>query len=60
MLPYIKACGCKPFLQHINGDHRGMFVDFDTTALFGAPDSRLALLAQHKLLSNNVNIYFEA
>jgi hypothetical protein len=63
LLPFIKACGYEPFLQHINGDHHGMFVDFDTKALFGAPDSRLALLAQRKLLStnqNHVKIYFEA
>ena len=62
LLPFIKACGYEPFLQHINGDHRGMFIDFDTTALFGAPDSRLAPLAQRKLQATNpkhVTIYFE-
>ena len=40
-----------------------MFVDFDTKALFGAPDSWLALLTQRKLLAtnpNHVKIYFEA
>ena len=42
LLPFIKACGYEPFLHHINEDHRGMFIDFDATALFGAPDSRLA------------------
>jgi hypothetical protein len=40
-----------------------MFVDFDTKALFGAPDARLALLTQCKLLAPNpkhITIYFEA
>jgi hypothetical protein len=40
-----------------------MFINFDTTVLFGAPDLRLTPLAQRKLLSTNsthMKIYIEA
>ena len=35
LLPALKACGYEPFNKRIPSDHRGMWMDFDTTKLFG-------------------------
>jgi hypothetical protein len=48
------AAGYDPFKIRFQGDHRGMFMDFDTTALFGnitpalAPPSRRNLTSKHE------------
>jgi hypothetical protein len=63
LLPSITACGYSPFLERIHGDHRGMFVDFDTVKLFGAPDTRLAPRTERHLKSSNpqhIKPYFES
>jgi hypothetical protein len=31
----VQLCGYQPFQQRIKSDHRGMFIDFDTSMLFG-------------------------
>jgi len=62
ILPHIKRCGYEAFLANIHGDHSGMFLDLDTSSLFGAPDTQLAPLAPCRLKSTNpqqVTSYFE-
>jgi len=62
LLPSVQACGYMPFLERIHGDHRATFIDFNTTMLFGAQDTRLAPLAKRQLRSGNpmsINTYFE-
>jgi hypothetical protein len=62
LLSCINACGYESFQQRIQGDHRGMFIDFNTSKLFGAPDTQLAPMAARLLKSSNrehVTQYFE-
>jgi hypothetical protein len=63
LLPFINACGYEPFMANVPGDHRGMFVDFNTSALFGTETSTLAVNAPCRITStnpNHVRIYIEA
>jgi hypothetical protein len=36
LAPAVTACGYEPFMIRIMGDHRGLYVDFDTTLLLGS------------------------
>jgi exonuclease III len=36
LIPAIKACGAKPFNQHIFSDHRALFIDWHEDILFGS------------------------
>ena len=35
LMPAIKRCGYEPFQAHFVGDHRGVYLDIETEALFG-------------------------
>ena len=55
LLPFINSCGCEPFMANVPGDHRSMFVDFDTIALYGTEISALAVNAPRRITSTNPN-----
>jgi hypothetical protein len=42
-------------MANVPGDHRGMFADFNTSALFGAETSTLAANAPRRIASTNPN-----
>ena len=42
LLPSVVSCGYMPFMEHVQGNHRAMYVDFDNSMLFGAKNSQLA------------------
>ena len=46
LLPSVVSCGYMPFMEHVQGNHRAMYVDFDTSMLFGAENSQLAPYAR--------------
>lgn len=41
----MKVCGYEPFQQRIKSDHRGLFLDFNTSILFGNATATLAPLS---------------
>jgi hypothetical protein len=43
LAPAITWCGCLPFQSHFRSDHQFLFLDFDTTALFGSPTVAMPL-----------------
>jgi hypothetical protein len=42
----VKYCGYKPFQQRIKSDHRGLFLDFNTSILFGNATAPLGPMSQ--------------
>ena len=62
LLTHVTRCGYEPFLHRVRGDHRGMYIDFNTSSLFGAETTQLATMAKRKLHSSNpahVTAYFQ-
>jgi exonuclease III len=49
VVPCVSAVGYFPFKYRGNSDHRSIYVDFDTTKLFGNETTRLANLVQRGL-----------
>ena len=64
LLSCVKACGYAPFKHYMDkADHRGFYIDFDTTTLFGSPTARLQAPKRRRLRSTvpkQVVTYFEA
>ena len=52
-LPCVKTCGYLPLHQFCYSDHRGIFVDFDSTALFGSKPPAIAKPASRSVRSTN-------
>jgi hypothetical protein len=42
LIPSVNACGYLPFHSNFRSDHRFLFIDFDTSQLFGSMTSSLA------------------
>ena len=53
LLPAVEACGIEPFNQHIFSDHRALFVDWDTSLLFGSATPTIVSKAQRRLQTSN-------
>jgi hypothetical protein len=53
VVPCVTAVGYFPFTYRGNSDHRSIYVDFDTTQLFGNETTRLANLVQRGLSSKD-------
>jgi hypothetical protein len=53
VVPCGTAAGYFPFKYHGNSDHRNIYVDFDTTKLFGNETTRLANLVHRGLCSKD-------
>ena len=49
----VTACGYEPFHYRTTSDHRQMFLDFDTTKLFGNETERLAAMAFRDIRSKD-------
>ena len=52
-LPCVKTCGYLPLHQFCYSDHRGIFVDFDSTTLFGSKPPAIAKPASRSVRSTN-------
>ena len=58
----IVACGYEPFRIRIMGDHRGIYLDVNTTAFFGVDTTPLASLENRDLNSkkhHQIPVYFD-
>ena len=53
LLNSLSKCGYEPFDSRIHSDHRGMFIDFDASMLFGAENTQLANMARRRMHSTN-------
>ena len=53
LLNSLSKCGYEPFDSRIHSDHRGMFIDFDASMLFGAENTQLANMARCRMHSTN-------
>jgi hypothetical protein len=51
LLSAVERCGAEPFNQHVFSDHRALFVDWDTLALFGAQTPTVTPSAHRRLQS---------
>jgi len=63
LLPAIDHCGFEPFAQRIVSDHRGFFIDFDTTKLLGSDHVPLAKLESRDITAkkpHQIYPYFQA
>ena len=49
----VKRCGYEPFQKRIKSDHRGLFIDFDTTKLFGNETQKLGSPAARDFTAKN-------
>jgi hypothetical protein len=49
----VRHCGYEPPDFRFKGDHRGFFLDFDTSRLFGNKTPTLASLASRNIVSND-------
>ena len=59
----VVACGAEPFLIRIMGDHRGLYVDFNTALLLGTempPLARPSLRELHSKKAHQLCDYWEA
>jgi hypothetical protein len=59
----VTACGYEPFNYRIPGDHRAMYVDFDTLRLYGSNHTPLAPMPRRDVLSkkpHHISQYFPA
>jgi hypothetical protein len=54
LLPAVRHCGIEAFNSHIFSDHRGLFVDWDESLLFGSLAPLLATTATRRLQSKNL------
>ena len=53
LIPAVDACGYEAFEVRAKGDHRGMFIKFNTSKLYGSTTVKLAPLASRRLKSTN-------
>ena len=54
LLSAVTSCGIEPFKEHILSDHRGLFIDWDETLLFGSTINPMAPKACRRLQSTNL------
>jgi hypothetical protein len=54
ILPSVKRCGFLPFNEHVFSDHRGFFVDWNESELFGSESPAMAAKTYRRLQSNNI------
>lgn len=63
LIPYVQAVGYEPFGYRVPSDHRGMYIDFSTQALFQHNVAPLAPLHKREFMSKSpgiVNVYIRA
>jgi hypothetical protein len=51
----VQQCGYEPFNIRIMGDHRGIYVDFSTTEMFGLETMALPPLALRDYCTKNIH-----
>jgi hypothetical protein len=54
LLPAVASAGYEPFEFRTKGDHRPLYIDFDTLALFGNPTYNIASPASRSLIATDV------
>jgi len=53
--PAVEACGHEPFGFHINSDHRGTFVDFNTATLLDPSTAIMAKMEHRDMISKKAH-----